>query len=113
VDRKDAETACLEGSTGIFCVNGFRPTRPNNTTNTSVSKWWAPIPALPVERAVLDLAAIVIRHDVARRRLTEGLPGIWKWGAGGNARRNEVARATVYWDVNSRVGNRDPSTTGS
>ena len=22
----------------IFCVNGFRPTKPNNMTNTSVSK---------------------------------------------------------------------------
>src|SRR5262249_13959262 len=44
--------------------------------------------ALPVERAVLDLAAIVIRHEFAGRRLTEGPPGIWKWGAGGNAGRN-------------------------
>jgi len=68
---------------------------------------------LPIERAVLDLAAIVIRPEVARRRLTEGLASIWKWGTGGNAGRNEVARAAVKGTVNSRVGKRDPSTIGS
>ena len=50
---------------------------------------------LPVERAVLDLAAIVIREEFTGWCLTEGPPGIWTWSTGDDAGGDEIARAAV------------------
>jgi hypothetical protein len=50
---------------------------------------------LPVERAILDLAAVVIRDEFTGWCLTEGPPAIWKWSAGDGAGRDEIARAAV------------------
>jgi len=48
-----------------------------------------------VGRSVLDLAAIVIRHELAARGASERAPGIGKRAAVGHARRHQVARATI------------------
>jgi hypothetical protein len=50
---------------------------------------------LAVERTVLDLAAVVIRYELAGRVAPQGAAGVWKRASVGYARRHQIARATV------------------
>jgi hypothetical protein len=50
---------------------------------------------LAVERTILDLAAVVIRHELAARCAAQGAAGVGKWTAIRHARHHQVARTTV------------------